>query len=96
MPAAIAFAVLSALSNACSAVLQRLAVVDRTSQAKSGWRTAVDRRATTGVQPDTFDGVPVYVMPNPSGLNAHARVEDLAEHLRAAADLADEHAQLGR
>jgi hypothetical protein len=32
--------------------------------------------------------VPVYVMPNPSGLNAHARVEDLADHLRAAADLA--------
>jgi hypothetical protein len=27
-------------------------------------------------------------MPNPSGLNAHARVDDLAEHLRAAADLA--------
>jgi drug/metabolite transporter (DMT)-like permease len=41
MLAAIAFAVLSALSNACSAILQRLAVVDRTSQAKPGWRTAV-------------------------------------------------------
>jgi hypothetical protein len=42
MAAAIVFAVLSALSNACSAVLQRLAVVDRTSQAKSVWRTAID------------------------------------------------------
>lgn len=42
MAAAIVFAVLSALSNACSAVLQRLAVVDRTAQAKSAWRTAID------------------------------------------------------
>ena len=42
MLAAIVFAVLSALSNACSAVLQRLAVVDRTSEAKSLWRTAID------------------------------------------------------
>ena len=42
MAAAIIFAVLSALSNACSAVLQRLAVVDRTAQARSAWRTAID------------------------------------------------------
>ena len=42
MLAAIAFAVLSALSNAGSAVLQRLAVVDRTSAASSLWRTAID------------------------------------------------------
>ncbi len=42
MTAAIVFAVLSALSNACSAVLQRLAVVNRTSGARSWWRTAID------------------------------------------------------
>jgi drug/metabolite transporter (DMT)-like permease len=42
MTAAIVFAVLSALSNACSAVLQRLAVVDRTSKAQPAWRTAID------------------------------------------------------
>jgi len=42
MAAAIVFAILSALSNACSAVLQRLAVVDRTSKAQSVWRTAID------------------------------------------------------
>jgi len=42
MALAIVFAVLSALSNACSAILQRLAVVDRTSKAKSLWRTAID------------------------------------------------------
>jgi drug/metabolite transporter (DMT)-like permease len=42
MAAAIVFAVLSALTNACSAVLQRLAVVDHTSTAgRSGWRTAI-------------------------------------------------------
>ena len=42
MTAAIVFAILSALSNACSAVLQRLAVVDRTAEKKALWRTAID------------------------------------------------------
>jgi drug/metabolite transporter (DMT)-like permease len=41
MAAAIVFAVLSALSNACGAVLQRLAVVDRTPGTRSVWRTAI-------------------------------------------------------
>lgn len=55
----------------------------------SGWRTAVDRKATIGVQPARIGRTIVYVMHNPSGLNAHARVEDLARHLRTAAALAD-------
>jgi drug/metabolite transporter (DMT)-like permease len=43
MTAAIVFAVLSALSNACSAVLQRLAVVNRCRPgARPGWRAAID------------------------------------------------------
>jgi drug/metabolite transporter (DMT)-like permease len=42
MAAAIVFAVLSALSNACSAVLQRLAVVGGTATKKPLWRTAID------------------------------------------------------
>ena len=42
MFAAIVFATLSALSNACSAILQRLAVTGRTSEARSLWRTAID------------------------------------------------------
>ena len=42
MTAAILFAVLSALSNACSAVLQRLAVTGRMAEKKSAWRTAID------------------------------------------------------
>jgi drug/metabolite transporter (DMT)-like permease len=43
MLAAIVFATLSALSSACGAVLQRLAVMDHTSAAaRSAWRTAID------------------------------------------------------
>jgi TDG/mug DNA glycosylase family protein len=56
----------------------------------SGYRAARDRKAVVGVQPSPFGGAPAYVMPNPSGLNAHARPADLAEHLRAAARLADD------
>jgi TDG/mug DNA glycosylase family protein len=51
----------------------------------TGWRIAVDRRATTGVQHDRIATTLVYVMPNPSGLNAHDTVTSLAEHLRTAA-----------
>ena len=54
----------------------------------AGWRAAVDRRARPGEQPGGFAGVPAYVMPSTSGLNAHARLPDLVEHLRRAADLA--------
>lgn len=54
----------------------------------AGWRAAVDRAAVAGVQPRTVGGAPVYVMPNPSGLNAHDTVTSLAEHLRAALRLA--------
>jgi TDG/mug DNA glycosylase family protein len=50
----------------------------------AGWRAAVDRRTTPGLQHDQLAGVPVYVMPNPSGLNAHTTVADLAAHLEAA------------
>ena len=42
MFAAIVFAILSAVSSACSAVLQRLAVADRTSEHRPAWRTAAD------------------------------------------------------
>jgi TDG/mug DNA glycosylase family protein len=53
-----------------------------------GWRRAVDRRAVAGRQPSALQGVPVYVMPSTSGLNAHSRLEDLVAHLAAAAALA--------
>lgn len=55
----------------------------------AGWRAAVDRRATAGPQAHTLGDRPVYLMPNPSGINASSTLDDLARHLRAAADLAD-------
>ncbi len=55
----------------------------------AGWRAAVDRRATAGVQPGGLSGRPVYVCPSSSGLNAHSSVADLTDHLREAARLAD-------
>ena len=55
----------------------------------AGWRAAVDRRAVAGVQPRRLGGVPAYVMPSTSGLNAHSKPADLADHLRAAVALAD-------
>jgi TDG/mug DNA glycosylase family protein len=54
----------------------------------SGWRAAVDRRAVAGPQPGGFGGVPAYLMPSTSGLNASSRPSDLAEHLRLATLLA--------
>jgi TDG/mug DNA glycosylase family protein len=55
----------------------------------SGYRDSVDKRATAGLQAGSFGGVAAYVMPNPSGINAHVTVNDLAAHLRAAAELVD-------
>lgn len=55
----------------------------------AGWRAAVDRKAVAGVQPELFGGVPAYVMPSTSGLNAHSRPADHLAHLRAALALAD-------
>lgn len=54
----------------------------------AGWRAAVDPKAVAGEQRGGFAGVPAYVMPSTSGANAHAGLDDLAEHLRAAAALA--------
>ena len=51
----------------------------------TGYRAAVDKKAVAGWQDRTFGGRPAYVMPNPSGLNAHASVDVLAAHLRHAA-----------
>lgn len=53
----------------------------------AGWRAAVDRRATVGVQERRLGGRPVYVMPSTSGLNASSQVPDLVGHLRAVRSL---------
>ena len=49
----------------------------------TGYRIAVDKRAQLGWQPETFAGVRAYVMPNTSGVNAHAKPADFVDHLRA-------------
>ena len=56
----------------------------------AGWRAAADRKAVAGVSDRTVGGRPVYVMPNTSGINASSSLDDLTEHLRAAARLADD------
>ena len=45
----------------------------------TAWRVAFDRpRAALGLQPDTVGGAATWVVPNPSGLNAHYQLPDLA------------------
>jgi TDG/mug DNA glycosylase family protein len=46
----------------------------------STYRVAFDRRnAVVGRQPDVIAGAEVWVLPNPSGLNAHYQLPQLAE-----------------
>jgi TDG/mug DNA glycosylase family protein len=45
----------------------------------TAWRVAFDRpRAVLGVQPERIGGATTWVVPNPSGLNAHHQLPDLA------------------
>jgi double-stranded uracil-DNA glycosylase len=45
----------------------------------TAWRVAFDRpKAVLGVQPERIGGVTTVVAPNPSGLNAHHQLPDLA------------------
>jgi TDG/mug DNA glycosylase family protein len=49
----------------------------------TAWRAAFDRpRAGLGVQPERVGGVTTWVAPNPSGLNAHYMLPDLAAFYR--------------
>jgi TDG/mug DNA glycosylase family protein len=49
----------------------------------TAWRVALDRpRAGTGVQPERVGGATTWVAPNPSGLNAHHQLPDLAAFYR--------------
>lgn len=46
----------------------------------TAYRTAfADRRAQIGEQPEAFEGSRLWIVPNPSGLNAHETVDSLAE-----------------
>jgi TDG/mug DNA glycosylase family protein len=45
----------------------------------TAWRAAFDRpKATIGRQPERVGGAETWVVPNPSGLNAHHQLPDLA------------------
>ena len=55
----------------------------------TAWRTAFDRpKAALGRQPERVGGAETWVAPNPSGLNAHHQLPDLA---RAYAELRPGH-----
>lgn len=54
----------------------------------AGWRAAVDRAARPGWQAEPLGGaggVPAYLMPSTSGLNARVPLDALTDHFRAAA-----------
>lgn len=52
----------------------------------TAYRSAFRRpNATMGEQPDPFEGARLFVVPNPSGLNAHETIATLADAYRAAA-----------
>ncbi len=52
----------------------------------TAYRAAFDRpRATVGLQPEPMGGAPLWVVPNPSGLNAHAPLAALASAYREVA-----------
>ncbi|MBM4514806.1 mismatch-specific DNA-glycosylase [Rhodococcus hoagii] len=52
----------------------------------TAYRTAFGmRKAVAGRQPEGFEGAALWVVPNPSGLNAHDTVDSLARAYRAAA-----------
>ena len=55
----------------------------------TAWRSAFDRpRAVLGRQPERIGGVDTWVAPNPSGLNAHHQLPDLARLYRELRDAA--------
>jgi TDG/mug DNA glycosylase family protein len=48
------------------------------------WRTGFSRpKATTGLQPETVGGRPVWVLPNTSGLNANHQLPELIRQFSA-------------
>ncbi len=56
----------------------------------TAYRTAFGRRtAKMGLQPDPLGGRPVWVLPNPSGLNAHFKPADFARLYAEAREHAD-------
>ena len=53
------------------------------------YRTAFGKPdASVGLQKKTIDGVPIWLLPNPSGLNAHYQLDDFGRLLRELDDFA--------
>ena len=53
----------------------------------TAWRVAFDRpKAAVGLQPERVGGAATWVVPNPSGLNAHHQLPDLARIYAALRD----------
>ena len=53
----------------------------------TAWRTATgDRGVGLGRQANDFAGAALWVLPNPSGLNAHTSVDDMTQRWRAVID----------
>ncbi len=49
----------------------------------SAYRTAFAQKAASlGLQPERLAGAAIWVLPNPSGLNAHYQLASLVEHFR--------------
>lgn len=62
----------------------------------TAYRAAFERPQTAvGRQPETIDGTIVWVLPNPSGLNAHYQISDLAALFRQMRSAVDRHAAQG-
>ena len=56
----------------------------------TAYRTAFARpKAAWGLQPETIGGRPVWILPNPSGLNAHYKPADFARLYAQARAYAD-------
>jgi double-stranded uracil-DNA glycosylase len=79
----------AALVAGGQALIRRVAEIKPTVVAILGisaYRLAFDqRRAVVGRQPADLSGAQLWVVPNPSGLNAHATVAGLAQAYREAA-----------
>lgn len=71
------------------ALIQRIQQIQPTVVAILGitaYRSAFDRpKATTGQQPEDLGGAALWVVPNPSGLNAHSSLDALAAAYREVA-----------
>ena len=50
-----------------------------------GGRTRDSRPFSVGLQPDTFEGARVFVLPNPSGRNANFTYAEMLDAYRALA-----------